>query len=340
MPTIKPDRLTDFTVKMLKAVGSSDEEARIVAEHLVQANLYGVDSHGVIRIPEYMDEIEHGRMKTKISPRIIKETKATATIDAQFGFGQVAGRISMDLAIKKAHEFGIGAVTVFNCGHTGRIGAYPVLAAEENMIGIFAVKGGGGAVSPYGGTSNYLGTSPLSFAVPTGTDEPMFGDFATSASSEGKIRVYLSKGLQTPSGWLLNKEGRPTTNPADLYAGGTILTFGLHKGYAVNLLIEALGGALSGGGVAEEFVGANGIFAQAINIEFFVPIDEFKANMDRLVQKMRSSPPQEGFTEVMVPGDPERHEMKKRKGGVPINDKIWGDITKAAAKYHVPLPST
>src|SRR5208283_5256924 len=114
MPTIKPDRLTDFTVKMLKAVGSSDEEARIVAEHLVQANLYGVDSHGVIRIPEYMDEIEHGRMKTKISPRIIKETKATATIDAQFGFGQVAGRISMDLAIKKAHEFGIGAVTVFN----------------------------------------------------------------------------------------------------------------------------------------------------------------------------------------------------------------------------------
>jgi hydroxycarboxylate dehydrogenase B len=338
MPTIKPETLTEFTVKMLKAVGSSDEEARIVAEHLVQANLYGVDSHGVIRIPEYIDEIEHDRMKVMTSPKLIKETKATATIDAQFGYGQVAAKMSMNLAIKKAQDYGIGAVTVFNCGHTGRIGAYPVLAAEKNMIGIFLVKGGGGAVSPYGGTSNYLGTSPFSFAVPTGTNEPMFADFATSASSEGKIRVYLSKGLQTPAGWLLNKEGKPTTNPADLYEGGTILAFGQHKGYAINLLVEALGGALSGGGVAEEFIGANGIFAQAINIEFFVPINEFKANIDRLVKKMRTSPTQDGFTEVMVPGDPERREMMKRKDGIYINDKIWGDIAKAADKYHVPMP--
>jgi len=341
MPSIDPETLTDFTVKVLKAVGSSDEESRVVADHLVLANLYGVDSHGVIRIPEYIDEIEHGRMKTKTSPKLVKETKITGVIDAQFGYGQVAAKMAMDLAIKKAQEHGIGGVTVFNCGHTGRIGAYPVMAAKKDMIGLFFVKGGGGGVSPYGGTTGYLGTSPFSFAVPTGTGEPMFADFATSVSSEGKIRVIMSKGMKTPAGWLLNKEGKPTTDPADLYSGGTILPFGAHKGYAMNLLVEALGGALSGGGIAEEFVGANGIFAQAINVEFFVPLSEFKANIDSLVKKLRSTPPQEGFTEVMVPGDPEYREMAKRKkSGIAINEKIWSEIVKAAEKYHVAIPPT
>jgi LDH2 family malate/lactate/ureidoglycolate dehydrogenase len=341
MPTIPHETLTEFTVRMMKAAGASDQEALVVADHLVQANLYGVDSHGVIRIVEYIDEIENKRMKTKTSPKIVKETKTTAVLDAQFGFGQVAARTAMELAIEKARDSGIGGVTVYNCGHTGRVGAYPVLAAKRDMVGIVWVKGAGPGVSPYGGKSAPLGTSPFSWAAPTSTDEPVFADYATSVSSEGKIRVMMSKGLRVPQNWLLNKNGDPTTDPADLYAGGSILTFGAHKGYALNLMVEALGGALSGGGVAEEFRGANGVFAQAINIEYFVPVGEFKANMDKLARKLRASPPQEGFTEVMVPGDPEYREMKKRsRDGIYVNDKIWGDITNAAEKYHVALPPT
>lgn len=342
MPSIDPSVLTKFTEDALKAAGASDDEARTVANHLVQANLYGVDSHGVIRIPEYIDEIEHGRMKTKTSPKVVKESKITAVIDAQFGFGQVAAKMAMELAMKKAKEHGIGGVTVHNCGHTGRIGAYPVMAAKENMIGIVWVKGAGPGVSPYGGKSAPLGTSPFTWAVPTGTSgEPMFADYATSVSSEGKIRVMMSKGMKLPPNWLLDKEGKPTDDPATLYTGGSILTFGAHKGYGLALMVEALGGALSGGGVADDFVGANGVFAEAINIEDFVPVSEFKANIDKLIKKLRASPPQEGFTEVMVPGDPEyREERKRAKDGIYVNDKIWGDISKAVERYHVAMPAT
>lgn len=341
MPSIDPENLTSFTISILRAVGASEEEAKIVADHLVLSNLYGVDSHGVIRIPEYVKQVELGHLKTKTVPKLVKETKATGVFDAQFGFGQVSAKMAMDLAVRKAAEYGIGAATVFNCGHTGRIGSYPVIAAAKGMIGIFGVKAESGWVAPYGGTTPYLGTTPFSFAVPTGNpEEPMLGDFATSISSEGKIRVLKSKGLRTPPGWILDKNGRLSDNPDDLYAGGSIVPFGLHKGYAINLLVEALGGALSGAGVADEFVGSNAVFAQAINIEFFTPLDEFKSRIGSLVNKMRTTPPQEGFTSVMIPGDPERHEMKKRlRDGIPVNDKVWGDIVAAAEKYHVRVPA-
>ncbi len=341
MPTIDAERLTDFAQAIFEGAGISREESRIVAEHLVLSNLYGVDSHGVIRISEYLQLIDEGRMKPGARPEIVKETKATANVDAHFGFGQVAGKMSMELAIKKAREYGTGTVTVFNSSHSGRIGAYPVLAAQQNMIGLFFVKGNGGDVSPWGGRKALLGTSPLSFAIPTGGGEPILADFATSISSEGKIRVMQSKGMRIPLGWILDAAGRPTQDPDELYSkGGTIVPFGAHKGYAMNLLLEALGGALSGGGISDELASSNAIFAQAIDIEFFTPIAEFKAKIDRLVERLRSSPPGEGFDEVLVPGDPEYREMKKRKAnGISINDRIWNGIIEVARKYHITPPA-
>lgn len=342
MPTIDAERLTGFATAIFEGAGISGEESIIVAEHLVTSNLYGVDSHGVIRISEYLQLIGEGKMKPGARPEIVKETKATAKVDAHFGFGQVAGKMSMELAIKKAREYGTGTVTVFNCSHAGRIGAYPVLAAQQDMIGLLFVKGNGGDVSPWGGRKALLGTSPLSFAIPTGRGEPILADFATSVSSEGKIRVMQSKGMQIPVGWMLDASGRPTQDPAELYSkGGSITPFGGHKGYTLNLLIEALAGALSGGGILDGLASSNAIFAQAINVGFFTPIEEFKANIDRMAERLRSSPPAEGFSEVLVPGDPEYREMKKRKEyGIPVNDRIWDGLVEIARKYQVSPPPT
>ncbi len=339
MPVINHATLKEFSQQIFIAAKSDPEEAEIVSDHLVRSNLCGVDSHGVIRIPEYLTMIENGKIKPNVKPSLVRETKATATIDARFGFGQVAGKLAMEMAIKKAEDYGIGAVTVQHCNHTGRIGEYPPMACERNMVGLFMAKAYPCIVPPWGGSSRVLSTSPLSFAIPAGQEKSIVGDFATSVSSEGKIRVKLNRGEKLPGGWILDVHGRATKDPAELYRGGTILPFGQHKGYALNLLVEALGGALTGGGVADEFSGANGVFAQAVNVSFFVPINEFKANIDKLIRKMKKSFPAEGFSQILLPGEPEFLETEERlKNGIMIDEKTWEQILGGAGRYGVSPP--
>ncbi|GBC75635.1 putative oxidoreductase YjmC [archaeon HR06] len=179
----------------------------------------------------------------------------------------------------------------------------------------------------------------MSFGIPAGKERPIIADFATSISAEGKIRVKLARGEKIPLGWVINSEGKLTDDPADLYKGGAILPFGEYKGYAINLLIEALGGALSNGGIADEFIGHNGLFIHVINIDFFTPIEEFKAKIDKMIRKIKSSPLANGFKEILLPGEPELIEMEKRKkNGIPIEEKTWNKIVEVAKKYKVEIP--
>lgn len=339
MPTVSQKDLQALTKNILKATKSNDEEADLVAEYLVRANLCGVDSHGVIRVPDYVQWVEEGKVKPNVVPKVVRDKGAVARIDAGFGYGQVAAKAGMELAIKKARDYGTGTVAVFNCNHAGRIADYPLLAAREDMIGITMVKAFGAIVAPWGGKGGLLATSPLSFAIPAKTSLPIVGDFATSASAEGKIRVKYAREEKVPPGWLLDSEGKPTQDPGDLYKGGALLTFGQWKGYALNLLMEATGGALTGAGILESFTGLNGVLAQAISIDFFTDVEEFKTRIENLISAIRSATPADGFPEVLVPGDPETREMQKRMAdGIPVEDKTWDRLVVVAKSFGIEVP--
>jgi LDH2 family malate/lactate/ureidoglycolate dehydrogenase len=201
------------------------------------------------------------------------------------------------------------------------------------------VKAFGSIVAPWGGKSRILSTSPMSFAIPAKTEPPIVADFATSMSAEGKVRVKNARGEKIPFGWVLNSEGKPTDNPADLYSGGALLTFGESKGYALNLLMEAAGAALSGAGILDVFSGSNGVLAQAINIEFFSDVGEFKSRIDTMIKTIRASAPADGVKEVLIPGDPEAREMKRRMAnGINVEDKTWDRVVEVAKKYNVAVP--
>jgi hydroxycarboxylate dehydrogenase B len=341
VPNVSQRDLQDFAKEIFKANKSSEAEASLVAEYLVRANLCGVDSHGIIRIPEYIKRIEEGKMFPNAVPKVVRDRAAIATMDAGLGYGQVGAKAGMELAIEKAREYGVGTVAVYNCNHAGRIAEYPLLAAQNDMVGLITVKAFGPIVAPWGGKGRLLSTSPMSFAIPTKTEPPIVADMATSMSAEGKIRVKYARGEKIPQGWILDSNGRASTDPADLYSGGAILPFGESKGYALNLLMEATGGALSGAGVLDNFTGLNGLMAVAIDIDSFSDVPEFKEKMDTMIKAIRSSPTAEGVKEILIPGDPEYREMKRRQqNGIPVEEKTWEGVLEVARRYGVPVPLT
>ncbi len=327
--------LRRLAAKILRAAGATEKTSEFVAEMLVKSNLNGVDSHGVIRIPEYLRYINDGKVLPRARPVVTRQTKVTATIDGMKAFGQVTATVAMKKAIAKARVYGVGIVTCYNTTHVGRLADYPLMAVENDMIGMLYVKAPV-IVAPWGGRKRLLGTNPISFAIPAGKEAPIVADFATSASSEGKIRIKRNHGEMLPAEWIIDKDGKPSVNADDFYNGGAILPFGGFKGYAVSLLAEVLGGALTGQGISDEFSSINGLYAQVLNVSHFVQLKSFKESMDRLVRKMRTCPPAKGFDRVMLPGEPELEVMEKRfKTGIPIDENVWDEIVASAAKLGI-----
>jgi uncharacterized oxidoreductase len=258
-------------------------------------------------------------------------------LDGNWGFGQVVASKAMGLAIEKAEKSAIGAVAVFNCNHIGRLADYTLMAAEKNMIGVAFVNAGK-SVAPFGGMGRMLGTNPISFAAPAAKERLFMLDIATSVVAEGKVWVRLHSKQLLPDGWILDKEGRPSRNPFDLYSGGVLLPFGGyagHKGYGLSLVWEILCGILNGAGCgySDENKGGNGVFFEAINIQCFIPIEEFKERMDRLAGAMRNSKKALGSNEILFAGDPEaRMGQKRRAEGIPIPGATWEEFTAMAGR--------
>jgi len=243
----------------------------------------------------------------------------------------------MRIAIEKAKEFGAGIVGVRNCNHLGRIGEYPMIAAQSDMIGA-AIAKGPAIVAPYGGKSRMLGANPISFAIPANKEKPILVDFSTCTAAEGKLRVRRAKGEKIPAGWIIDKDGRSSTDPSDFYKGGSILPFGEHKGYALSVMIEALGGLLTGAGSLTKIVGVNGALMLALNIESFSTISEFKSEVDELIRELRASPRAKENDEILVPGEVESREYDKRiRQGIPIDDPTWLEIAGIAADLKIDL---
>jgi LDH2 family malate/lactate/ureidoglycolate dehydrogenase len=346
---IAAERLEELTVALLRALGANDLESNLVGRHLVEANLVGADSHGVIRIPQYAEAIRRGRVVLGAEARIVRETHSSALIDGNHGFGQVVGHRAMSLAVEKAGVNAVGAVAAFNCGHTGRLASYTQMAADRQMIGIMMVNAGGAGqrVAPFGGIERRLATNPISFAAPTGTDRHIVLDMATSVAPEGKARELLSRGDQVPPGWMIDARGNATQDPEDLYGpgGGALLPLGGpvgHKGFGLAVMVDLLAGGLSTAGCvradAPPEPSSDGVLAMAIDISHFTPVGEFHRRVGAVIRHIKSSIPAEGFEEVLIPGEPEdRIKAKRLRSGIPVDEGAWHQIEMIAQELGIRL---
>jgi uncharacterized oxidoreductase len=348
MPTIRPLELTAFAHALLKAGGASEEEASITAPSLVDANLKGYDSHGVMRLPYYVQAIKEGEVASGAELTILDEGPSRIVADANWGFGQVqAARLIKQLAAK-AHAEGQAIGTMTHCGHIGRLGEYCEMTAAEGLVSMFMVNSHGAAVrvAPPGGKAPRLSTNPLAIGVPNG-DEPLILDFSTSATAEGKVRVKKIAGEKVPEGWLLDSEGKPTTDPNTLYGNpcGSILPMGgnqAYKGFGLGLMIEIFCGAISGGVCARPVPypkKGNCVFMMFIDPARFGGAEHFRAEVSQLVDYVRSCPRIDGVNEITLPGDPERRLCAKRMAeGITLDGENWSALVKLAEKLGVEVP--
>jgi len=348
MPVFSAEQLRTVGAGIFKALGAPEEEAELVSNLLVEANLTGFDSHGMIRLPIYARGIKMGAVKPGTGIRIVSETPNTAVIDGGWNFGQVVAKQAMRICMEKARENVVGLVTVHHCQHVGRLNAYAEMALEEDMIGIMSVNSAS-YVAPYGGKTKQLGTNPLCFAIPAGREQPMVLDMATSVWARGKIMVYLARGEELPEGVFMDPEGNPTTDPSWYDRDGVLRTLGGvvgYKGFGLSLLVEVLTGALSGAGCSNSeeyrsrpFYGGNGVFMMAINVGKLTDISEFKGRVDDLFGKVRNSPTAPGYDEIMIPGEPERRMREKRlREGIYIEDETWDRIRELGKELKVRVP--
>jgi len=331
---------------MYIAAGGVEEDARIVSDHVVDSNLVGHDSHGVINAPGYAHGMKGGPSAAKL--KMVRETPASAVIDANGALGMVAARKAMELAIAKAKTNTTGAVGLHRCGHAGRMGEYPPLAAKEGMIGIVLLNGGGRFMHPFGGTGRRLPPNPIAISVPRKNGDPLLLDMTMSVVAGGKILVKIARGEEMPEGWMIDSEGKPITDPnafrerhddtAVMPIGG--FQFG-YKGFGLGFMIDAIAGGLSWAGCSREKPtrGASGIVMIAIKIGDFIDLDVYQQEIEYLTEWVKSSPKLPGVEEIYVPGEFETRNREKRlKEGIPIEETTWARLVETAVSFGVAAP--
>lgn len=340
--------LENFARMLLEAGGVPHDQAVVVARSLVESNVRGHDSHGVMRIPYYVEAIREERINLNADLEITAEGPCHLVVDAGWGLGQVQMHRLLEKLMSRAAEKGIAAAAAQKLGHIGRVGEYAEEAAAEGFVSMFLVNTHGAAqrVAPPGGRAPRLGTNPICFGVPT-SREPLILDFCTAVVAEGKVRVRRIAGQPCPQGWLIDSEGKPTTDPNVLYGEppGAILPFGgekAYRGFGLGMIIDILAGGLSGGLVAgpnpEPPLG-NDVFAVVIEPEFFAGREHFLKQADALVEYVRSCPTAEGHGPILLPGDPERRTLWERKqNGIPLDEGNWQALVELAKELGVKPP--
>jgi LDH2 family malate/lactate/ureidoglycolate dehydrogenase len=344
MPTLKGEQLEKIAFHLFCAAGAPEEHSRIVAQHLAENNLAGHDSHGLIRVIQYIRQIKEGVILPAAKPEIISESPSAARVDGHYGFGQVVARFSTELAIDKAKKQGVSCVTVRHLRHMGRLGAYAEMAVRADCAAILCCTNGGQALAqaPFGGTKRRLGTNPFAMAFPSEEEGPILSDFATSVAAEGKLRVYRARGHKLPDGWVLDKEGRPSNNPNDFYDGGAILPVGGsvgHKGYCLAFMTDLFGSLLSRDGFppkpGDQQLSNSSLFL-ALDIERFAPLATVKSEVSSMVNYVKETPPAEGFDQILYPGEKEASSRQERsKSGVQIEDDTWNQVMGLVKEYNL-----
>ncbi|WP_406693513.1 Ldh family oxidoreductase [Singulisphaera sp. Ch08] len=348
MPSFAADTLTAFVTRLFTAVGVPDNESATVARSLVGANLRGHDSHGVMRVPQYVDFLRNEAYRIAVPLKVVSETPAVVVCDGQWGLGQVQAHRLLDLILPRAKVLGLAAGTARDCGHIGRLGEYAERAADEGLVLLATVNncGAGQRVAPPGGLEPRLGTNPLCAAVPTNTD-PVVLDFGTSVVAEGKVRVYHINKKPVPEGWLLDPQGHPTTDPSVLYEKplGSILPMGgtqAYKGFGLSLVLDMLSGGLSGGRSSHSDAPAakgNNVVFLALDPNRFSGHDALVRESTQVADYVRNTPRAPGVEAILLPGDPERRTLKQRSAeGVPLEDAHWAKLAELAEQLGVAVP--
>ena len=341
MPTVPSERLRKIAARLLEGAGANGEEAAIISRHSIGANLAGHDSHGIIQIPTYIDRMQRGHIVSEAPFEIVRDSPTTAVVDGNWGFGYVVSERAMGMAIEKAKQNMVGVVTVSHQSHVGRVGDYPIMAANAGMIGIMTADSGRSAKSvvPFGGREPRLGTNPICIAMPSNLEGPLFLDMATSAVAGGKVALAAARGLPIPEGWIVDKDGNPTTDPNAMQQGGAGLPVGGdqgHKGYGLSVMVEIFSGILTGLGFGHDPSGRHndGCFMAVFNVEAFRPLEEFKREVTDFAQYLKNSQPAAGFDEVYYPGELEHLRTQRlRQEGISVEHATWEKLQDLAKEF-------
>jgi len=346
MVQLSEDSARQLGYRLLEGAGATSYNAQIVTDHLVEASLRGLDSHGVIRLLFYSEQVLEGKLNAKADPNVIQETPVIAVVDGNGGFGQVCARHVADIALDKARKSGMACVISKRAHHIGRLGAYTEQLAREGLIAIGSCCSHqpGHFVAPFGGREGRLATNPISWAGPT-SGEPLVLDMSTSMIAEGKIKALQHAGMPLPPGCVLDAQGVPSTDPNDFYGPprGTILPFGKemgYKGFGLSVLTMTLGEALAGYVSGDpDWQYLNGLALIAIDPAAFGDQAGFLDRMDGMVKYFKDTPPAEGFDEVLVPGEMEQRIRAQRlEAGIPILDETRQQMLDLAGRLNVELP--
>ena len=331
MPLVHVAELRPIMRELLLSVGTSPEHADLVADSLIDANLAGHDSHGVLRILHYLEMAGTGDVVPTAHAEIIREHGATVTIDGHWGWGQPSMWMASDCAGKRAREFGIGAAIVTNSYHIGRVAPYVEHLGRQGLIAI-AMSNAGRAVAPYGSRQRVMGTNPIAWAVPGPEgDDPISLDIATAFIAEGKARVARARGVEVPVGAVIDSNGYPSVDPNDFYDGGALLAFGAHKGSGLSILAQLLGVGLMGA-TADTLTshrGGNGPMIIAMDVAAFVDPAVFAERVADQATEIRTAEPAVGFDQVLMPGDAELlNRVNRQRDGIPVPDSTWAEIQR------------
>jgi len=350
-------RLQTFTEAVFLKMGCSPSHAKMATDALLAADLRGIDSHGVARLSGYVRLWEAGRINASPSIRIVHETPSTAVLDGDSGLGLVVAQEAMDIAIKKARDVGTGWVSVQNSNHFGIAGYYAMMALQHDMIGM-AMTNASPLVAPTFSSDKMLGTNPIAVAAPAGEQPAFVADLATTTAANGKLEILQRKNLDTPSGWVQDKEGLASTDAHILKKGGALLPLGSdrehgsHKGYALGAIVDVFSALLSGANYApwvppfpayvpmpsRQPGKGIGHFLGALRIDAFRPANEFKRSMDDWIGGFRGAASIEGQQKVIVPGDPEREAQQHRmQQGIPLESSVVKDLQQVADQFSLTL---
>lgn len=344
---VMPDPLHAFTMAICKADGSTEQEAKLVADHLVLANLFGHDSHGVGMMPHYIQNTITGACVRNHHAKISRDNGAVIVVDGGAGYGQVVAKEAMDIGIERAKKHGVCVVGLKNAHHIGRIGHWGEQCARAGMVSTHWVNvhGHKSLVAPFGGAEPRFTTNPYCTAVPRKGKEPIVLDFATSQVAAGKVRVANNKKTPMEPGLLIDSEGNATTDPGVLYNApyGAILPFGLHKGGGLAVICDILAGALTGGRThsprtikkdSTDII--NNMLSIIIDPESMGGNAMFEDEVETFITWVKSAKPQPGVTEVLAPGEPERmRRADRQKNGIPIDTTTWNQLLETAQKVRL-----
>jgi hydroxycarboxylate dehydrogenase B len=335
-----PQALEAFTTAALAALGAPAGPAGQVAASLVLSNLVGHDSHGVIRLVQYSAWVADGQIQPAAQPEVSQREQAIAVVDGRWGFGQSAARLAVDVVAEAAQANGVAAVTIRDCNHIGRLGEYVGDLAGQGLVGL-AFCNAGPVVAPFGGAGRALGTNPFAWAAPGGPRGPLVVDFSTAGVAEGKLKLAAADGRPVAAGLIVDAEGRPTTNADDFYAGGALLPFGEHKGSGLSVMIELLGGLLTGMGTAPtpSYGGGNGAVMMAMRVGAFVDADAYAADADRFRAELVTAGRGAAPGPVLLPGEVETQTKEQRlRDGIPVSPAVLASIYEITDPLGVPRP--